>query len=155
MINRKEIEYWGTGFRVVLLNFPYYEDEGTYLPDVPFRSLHKFIAYKIIEKPILLTGSELLFLRATAELNRSEAARKLGITRRTLINWEEQENRLIKAAGVAQLGIKMLFFTWIFPEISQINSNQILVDSTKPHPNITIPYKEFTFFGSKSPKLAS
>ena len=155
MKNRKEIDYWGTGFRVTLLNFPCYEDEGAYLPDVPFRSLHKFIAYKIIENQTLLTGSELLFLRATAELNRSEAARKLGITRRTLINWEEQEDQLIKAASVAQLGIRMLFFTWIFPEIIQINSNQILVDSTKPPPQIAIPYKEFTFFGSKSPKLAS
>lgn len=152
---RKEIAYWGTGFKLILLNFPYYEDEGAYLPDVPFRSLHKFIAHKIIEKPTLLTGCEFSFLRANAELNRSEAARKLGITRRTLINWEEQEDTFIKAAGIAQLGIKLLFYRWIFPGNNQIDSNHILVDATESLENFTIHYKDFTLFGLSSPKLAS
>ncbi len=153
--NPKKIDYWGTGFKVVLLNFPCYENEGAYLPDVPLRALHKFVAYKVIDKPTLLTGNEFSFLRASVELNRSEAARKLGITRRTLINWEEQEDRFIKAPGIAQLGIRLLFFRWIFPGINQIDANHILVDATGSFPNITIHYKDFTLFGSSSPKFAS
>ena len=111
---RKDINYWGSGFLVRLLDFPAYKDGRWYGPDVQMNRLHALIALKVIEKPFLLTGNELAFLRAVAELSRSEAARQLGVTRRTLINWEEEGDHGIKARPISHLGLRAFFHSQIF-----------------------------------------
>ena len=111
---RAEVEYWGAGFLVNLLKFPCYEEDGVYIPAVPFGFLHKAIALEVLKKPHLLTGNEIAFLRAQGGMTRSEAARKLGVTRRTLINWEEKNDRPIKATPLAHLGARCLFLAWVF-----------------------------------------
>lgn len=113
---RNEIKYIGTGFPVLLLNFPAYEDEGRCLPDVPLGRLHRAIAYCVITRQTFISGAELSFLRSQADLNRSEAARRLGITRRTLINWEERGDQQIKAPPISHPGIRLFFFSRIFPD---------------------------------------
>lgn len=113
--SRKEIDYWGAGFLVKLRNFPVYVDEGEHLPDVPLGRLHRAIAYEVIKKPHLLTGNELAFLRSQSDLTRSEMARRVGVTRRTLINWEETLDGPIKTPPIAQLGIRCVCASWIFP----------------------------------------
>jgi DNA-binding XRE family transcriptional regulator len=112
---KRDIEYWGTGFSVRLIGFPVYEDDGWYGPDVPMTKLEFLIARKIIERPNLLAGDELAFLRALADLTRSEAARKLGVTRRTLINWEERGKKPIGAPPLVHLALRVRFFEWLFP----------------------------------------
>jgi DNA-binding XRE family transcriptional regulator len=113
---RKNMEYWGNGFLVRLINFPVYEDQGWFGPDVQMNHLEKIIALRVIEKPFLLTGNELSFLRALADLSRSEAARLLGITRRTLINWEEEGDLPIRARPIMHLGLRAYFYGRIFKD---------------------------------------
>ena len=120
---RKDIEYWGPGFPVKLLGFPAYKDEGWYGPDVPLNKLEFLIARKVIERPRLLTGDELAFLRALADLTRSEAARKLGVTRRTLINWEDRGKRRIGAQPLVHLGLRAAFYRWLFPDLAIATSS--------------------------------
>ena len=138
---RNEMDYWGTGFLVKLRNFPCYEDEGGYAPDFPLLTLQKIIAYHVLRKSFLLTGNELAFLRATADLNRSESAKKLGITRRTLINWEEQLDEPIRAASLAQLSIKLFYLTWIFPGEKTIESELIQINTKENDGPIAIDYR--------------
>jgi transcriptional regulator with XRE-family HTH domain len=113
---KKSIDYWGTGFRVRLIEFPVYEDEGWFGPDVPLNPLHEVIARKLLARQRLLTGDELAFLRALADLTRSEAARRLGVTRRTLINWEDRNELPIGAQPLVHLGLRAAFFGWLFPD---------------------------------------
>lgn len=110
-----EIEYWGAGFPVRLVDFPAYKEDGVFVPDVAYGRLHRVIALHVVEKPQLLIGAEVGFLRGLAELNRSEAARRLGITRRTLINWEEAGQKPIRAPSISHLGIRAFFAASIFP----------------------------------------
>jgi DNA-binding XRE family transcriptional regulator len=112
---KKDIEYTGTGFSVRLVGFPVYEDDAWYGPDVPMYKLYRVIAARLIERPNLLTGAELAFLRALADLTRSEAARKLGVTRRTLINWEDRGKKPIGAPPLVHLALRARFFEWLFP----------------------------------------
>ena len=112
---RKKIEYWAEGFPVILIDFPAYEDEGEFFPDVPLTSLARAIARRVIERPNLLTGDELAFLRALAGFTRSEAARKLGVTRQTLINWEDRGKKPIGAPPLVHLALRVRFFEWLFP----------------------------------------
>ena len=111
---KKEIEYWGTGFKVKLSNFPSYQDDGHHLPDVPLGLLHKLIALKTILKPHLLSGYEMVFLRSLSDMSRSKTAREFGITRRTLINWEENGDQSPKTLPIIHLAIRLMFYSWIF-----------------------------------------
>lgn len=150
---RKEIEYWGTGFYVKLLNFPAYEDEGSFLPDVSLGLLHKFIGMQVILKPYLLTGSELSFLRSLADLSRSEAARKIGITRRGLINWEEMRDEPFKSQPIAHLGIRVFFSPWISPNSETITGNSFNFIPEKNSNEFSIKYSEFSkFIGATTSK---
>ena len=141
---KKAIDYLGTGFLVKLLGFPTYVDDGEYMPDAPLGRLHKAIAYEIIKNPHLLTGNELAFLRAQASLSRSEMARRMGVTRRTLINWEETLDDPIKASLIAQLGIRCVCAVWIFPTDNSFPRE--IADSTLSSDIalISINYSKFT-----------
>lgn len=153
---RKEIDYWGTGFCVKLLNFPVYEDEGSFLPDVSLGMLHKFIGMQVISKPYLLTGNEFSFLRSLADLSRSEAARKIGITRRALINWEEMRDEPFKTRAIAHLGIRVFFSPWVSPNSEAITGNIFKFIPEKNSNEFSIKFTEFSqFIGatpSKTPK---
>jgi transcriptional regulator with XRE-family HTH domain len=138
---KRDIEYWGAGFLVQLLDFPVYEDEGWYGPDVPLNRLHLIISRRIIAKPHLLTGAELAELRGMADLTRSEAARKLGVTRRTLINWEERQDDPIGAPPLVHLGLRARFFGWLFPGEAQPAEALKLVPEPEAEP-IAIRYAD-------------
>jgi transcriptional regulator with XRE-family HTH domain len=137
----KKIEYWAEGFPVILIDFPAYEDEGEFFPDVPLTSLGRAIASKVIAKPNLLTGDELAFLRAIAHLTRSEAARKLGVTRRTLINWEDRGKRPIGAPLLVHLALRVRFFGWLFPG-QDLPAGALGLEAQKAKEPITIRFRE-------------
>ena len=111
----KQLVYSGTGFKVILLNFPVYQDDGEWLPDVGPMELHRVIARELLARPSLLTGNELSFLRAHADLTRSECARQLGVTRRTLITWENARDKGIAARPPQHVGLKAYFAKVILP----------------------------------------
>jgi DNA-binding XRE family transcriptional regulator len=145
---RKDIDYWGSGFLVRLMDFPAYKDGRWYGPDVQMNRLHALIALKVIEKPFLLSGNELAYLRGVAELSRSEAARQLGVTRRTLINWEEEGDRPIKARPIMHLGLRTFFFAKIFKESAMPSEAMRSVAKLADQP-VELTYKDVrSRFGS-------
>lgn len=115
---RKKIEYWAEGFLVNLVDFPVYEDEGAYFPDVPLTTLGRAIGYAVLTRPTLLRGRDVRFLRTLADLSRSQTARELGVTRRTLINWEDSGNGTIGAFPLMHLALRCFFFRRIFADRS-------------------------------------
>jgi DNA-binding XRE family transcriptional regulator len=115
MTMQKQIAYTGTGFEVILENFPTYEDDGEVLPDVGPSRLHRVIAYELLSRSVFLTGSDVAFLRAHADLTRSECARRMDITRRTLITWENARKRKIPAKPLRHVWLKAFFAQLLFP----------------------------------------
>jgi len=114
---RDRIEYTGTGFPVVLLNFPAYQDGATHFPDVGPMGLHRIIATELLSREGFLSGRELRFLRAHLDLSRSECARKLGITRRTLITWEETGAKILPTAPLNHVSVKVILARLLAPEL--------------------------------------
>jgi transcriptional regulator with XRE-family HTH domain len=151
---KKDIDYWGCGFPVRLLGFPVYEDEGWYGPDVPLGTLERLVARRVITKAQLLTGGELYHLRALADLSRSEAARKLGVTRRTLINWEERQDDPIGAPPLVHLGLRARFFGWLFPGEALPADALELVTELAPEP-ISIRYADVAAYLKWPPRAPS
>jgi len=110
------LEYSGTGFKVILAGFPVYEDDGEVFPNVGPIALHRVIARALLSRPGLLTGADLSFLRAHADLTRSECARRLKITRRTLIPWEDSGKKRIAAPPLKHVSLKVFFAKQLFPQ---------------------------------------
>ena len=144
----RDIDYWGTGFKVRLLNVPCYKDEGEFFPDIPLIDLQYLVARKVILNQYLITGNEVSLLRAVADLTRSEAARKLGKTRRTLINWEEQGDKPISADPLIHLSLRLLFYSWIFPGAAL--PKQILhLNRTDVKSPINLDFSDYKIIGRK------
>jgi DNA-binding XRE family transcriptional regulator len=101
---------------VVLSGFPAYEDEGEWFPDVGPRALHRIVACELLSRGGFLTGRDLVFLRTHAELSRSECARRLGVTRRTLITWEETAAKPLPTAALNHVSIKVILARLLAPE---------------------------------------
>ena len=100
---------------VYLENIPVYECScGASLPSI-FRlhRLHELIALTLIEKPSLLNGNEVKFLRKNLRLPSNVFANKLGVGKTTLSKWEndaqnhsEGYDRLIRSIFIIEKGIK-------------------------------------------------
>ncbi len=75
--------------------------------------LNELIALTLIEKPALLSGNEIKFLRKNLRLASKVFANKLGVGKTTLSKWEnevqnhsEGNDRLIRAIYIIEKGIK-------------------------------------------------
>ena len=100
---------------VYLENIPVYECScGTSFPSI-FRlhRLNELIALTLVEKPALLSGNEIKFLRKNLRLASKIFANKLGVGKTTLSKWEnavqnhsEGNDRLIRAIYIIEKGIK-------------------------------------------------
>jgi len=100
---------------VYLENIPVYECScGTSFPSI-FRlhRLNELIALTLVEKPALLSGNEIKFLRKNLCLASKVFANKLGVGKTTLSKWEnavqnhsEGNDRLIRAIYIIEKGIK-------------------------------------------------
>ncbi|MCZ6552221.1 MAG: hypothetical protein O7A67_00335 [SAR324 cluster bacterium] len=139
---RKELIYHGAGFPVRLVNFPCYEDEDGYAPEYPLMRLQTVIAYHVIQKPNLLTGNEFAFLRAVADLSRSETARRLGKARRTVINWEEKGDSAIGADPLVHLVLRQFFYAWIFPGQDTIPDRLFSIVAGVSQELVSIDYRD-------------
>jgi DNA-binding XRE family transcriptional regulator len=144
----KDIRYWGAGFLVTLRHFPMRSDSRR-VPDVRFGKLHRLISWRVLTKPGRLTGSQLYFLRAHLDINRSVMARMLGITRRTLINWEDRDHSPITAPPLVELAIRQVFTSLLFPG-EPLNSHELLTRKIKGRPGrLLIDYSEYQWFGAE------
>jgi len=100
---------------VYLENIPVYECScGISFPSI-FRlsRLNELIALTLVEKPALLSGNEIKFLRKNLRLTSKVFANKLGVGKTTLSKWENQvqnhsegNDRLIRAIYIIEKGIK-------------------------------------------------
>jgi putative transcriptional regulator len=76
--------------------------------------LNELIALALVEKPALLTGNEIKFLRKNLYMPSKLFANKLGVGKTTLSKWEndvqnhsEGNDRLIRAIYIIEKGIKL------------------------------------------------
>ena len=100
---------------VYLENIPLYECScGISFPSI-FRlsRLNELIALTLVEKPSLLSGNEIKFLRKNLRMPSKLFANKLGVGKTTLSKWEneaqnhsEGNDRLIRAIYIIEKGIK-------------------------------------------------
>jgi DNA-binding transcriptional regulator YiaG len=141
MTVRDWIEYKGTGFAVRLVGFPAYEDDGARLPDVGPQGLHRVIALELLSREGLLAGRELRFLRAHLDLSRSECARRLHITRRTLITWEEMGAKPLPTAALNHVSVKLILARLLAPELRLPDAS--LVSSRHVRKPLEIEFERF------------
>ena len=118
IIYPKTSQYWyeESGLsNVILRNIPVYECSCgvSYASIFRIKRLNELIAQVLIEKPALLTGEEIRFLRKTLYLSSMDFSKDLGIGKTTLSKWEnsrqqhsEGHDRLIRALFLIHKGVK-------------------------------------------------
>lgn len=89
---QKSHTYEGLGFPVVLEDVPVVHARGLSYPDVDFNKLQRDVFRSLAEKPGLLAGNELRFIRLYSETNASNFARRFGVTSTQLRRWESTGN---------------------------------------------------------------
>lgn len=95
MIKQEAYHYTECGLdNVYLYNIPKLTDcknEGViYIPKI--NKLHNLIAKTLLEKPSLLNGKEIRFLRTRAGLKQAELAEKIGKDAQSVGRWERENN---------------------------------------------------------------
>lgn len=139
--NRKIANYWfkESGLdNVYLENIPVYECScGISYPSI-FRvpRLNDLIARTLLEKPALLGGKEIRFLRKNIYLSSKAFSKTLGIGKTTLSKWEndvqqhsEKNDRLIRAAYMILKGITGKEAQKLFGCLAKIQLKKSDIDS--------------------------
>jgi len=95
MHGRKENYHYGEcGLSSVFLRniIVFHCNCGAVVPVIPAAaSLHRRIVLDVLQKPALLSGEEIRFLRKMANLNSSELAKVMGVHPVSVTRWEKEE----------------------------------------------------------------
>lgn len=88
---------------------------GAIVPEIPaIGELHRKIIFKLIQKPALLSGQEIRFLRKMAGLNSKELSSTLGASASTISRWENGSRRISKKSDAA---LRLICFVGMLQEI--------------------------------------
>jgi putative zinc finger/helix-turn-helix YgiT family protein len=88
---------------------------GSIMPEIPaIGELHRMIVLNVIEKPTLLSGQEIKFLRKMAGLNSKELASAIGASASTVSRWENNNRRISKKSDAA---LRLICFAGMLQEI--------------------------------------
>jgi len=114
---RSNYRYAECGLSTVnLVNITVYECScGAIVPEIPHVSdLHRKIVFTLINKPTLLTGEEIKFLRKMADLSGVQLANLLGTHKTNLSKWENGSRRITKKTDCA---LRLLCFTGMLQQL--------------------------------------
>jgi DNA-binding transcriptional regulator YiaG len=88
---------------------------GAIVPEIPNVSeLHRQIVFSLINKPTLLTGDEIKFLRKMADLSAGQLAQLLGTHNTNLSKWENGSRRITKKTDCA---LRLLCFAGMLQQL--------------------------------------
>jgi DNA-binding transcriptional regulator YiaG len=114
---RSNYKYAECGLSTVnLVNITVYECScGAIVPEIPQVSdLHRKIVFTLINKPTLLTGEEIKFLRKMADLSGVQLAKLLGTHKTNLSKWENGSRQITKKTDCA---LRLLCFTGMLQQL--------------------------------------
>jgi len=79
----------GLGFPIKLVNVPMRKMVGEWVLDVDFDQLQLTVLCGLLEKPALLNGDELKFIRKYLDMSTTEFGKIFGVSHVAVVKWEK------------------------------------------------------------------
>jgi DNA-binding XRE family transcriptional regulator len=86
---RETFIFRGLGFPIKLVNVPMRKMAGEWVLDVDFDQLQLTVLCGLLEKPALLNGDELKFIRKYLDMSTTEFGKIFGVTHVAVVKWEK------------------------------------------------------------------
>lgn len=87
--NKKTIEYYGTGFKINLVNAPMIKFQNEWILDIDFQEIDNVIFEILAHKKIPITGNELKFIRLHSGMNKTTFGKRFYVTHACVHKWEK------------------------------------------------------------------
>lgn len=103
---KEKFIYHGTGFPVILMNFPFKKIGKNEILDCDIEQLDLAIAKLVLLKPALLTGSELKFLRILVNESMEKFSSHFNNAPSTIKNWEDRKDKPVSTSFEIDFAIR-------------------------------------------------
>ncbi len=127
----QDYRYDGFGFPLIVENCPMMRVFDEWVPKLDFVALQCAMAIRVALKEFRLTGTEVKFLRLHLEMSLQDVAKRLGVTRRSVSDWEECDQALTKMEWTAEKEIRLYALNATGTEAKQ---HQIAYGKLTPKP---------------------
>src|SRR5579872_6426567 len=103
----KRFIYNGLGFPVVLVNVFLVKKRNIWTPAIDYNKLQKQVLLALTQKPIVLTGNEVHFIRTYFEMTLENFGKHFGVTHVAVLAWEKMGDKPAKINPTTDLCIRL------------------------------------------------
>jgi transcriptional regulator with XRE-family HTH domain len=127
----KEYIYEGLGFPVKLHNVVMVQDRDYVYPLISLNEITLKVAMQLIHRHEKLDGARLKFLRKFCQASLDDFAKRLGVSKTTILNWEKSSrNKIIDLSEVQIRSIYATVGRTIVSSFSETIEESIIKDSS-------------------------